>query len=434
MQKPLLLLAGAGVLIALSILFFSSSDRPEPVVANGDNAGSSSPETPTPNDLRTVPDDTNYRRLMQQATEGTGKTNAPSPAGRALTERTEPSELSFRELEAVFDRIEGDAAAGLSLMERVLEEPEDRWNGLEHQWLLHKAGALAVTVEPASLTQRIESFDSDTRRSLFTQGAAEALTDLDVNRGIDWIAALEDETLKTAAIYGVSKSWAKQDRMEAFQWLESLEDEASHRQAINGLVAGWALTEPEDAFQYANVVQGESRSELIVEAAAAIYRADPKKASQWATRAEYGTPELDLVLEESVMRWADQEFNVVSEWAATLPHSGMRDKASVALVHSWSQNEPRDATEWANNYPTSHARNLMLQRSFLQWGLQDPEAAASWIQEQPVDIEHLGLLRRSLEVIIEQDPSLAQPWQNALTKPEIKGFMDPVFSKPQNDF
>lgn len=351
-------------------------------------------------------------------------TGARSEAGlREFARRADPGAFSYRELEELLDSLAEDAAEGLVLMDRILEEPESRWKPMERERLLRRAGALAAEADFDGLAGRLESLGSLDERSFFVQGAAEALARRGVGESLAWAETLE-EALRASAFYGAGRAWAQTEAIEAIQWAEGLEEPQVRQQALRGLAAGWALTAPEEAYQYAANAPEEVRGGLIAEVAGAVVLSDPKRASQWAVEggllSSVGDKRQKAILEEGVFEWAAQDFEGVFAWSEGIARTDLRDAAMTSWVDYWSREKPKEATEWAAEFPTKRARADMLERALARWSQANPQDAAGWFDERPVDLDELVLWKQTLRRTAESDWTAAQDLVNAVAEPAFK--------------
>ncbi len=365
-------------------------------------------------------DDSRFREWIM----GNAGTGAPSETGwREFARRAEPSGFSYRELERLLDSLAGDAAAGLALMDRILEEPSSRWKPMERERLLRRAGALAAEADFEGLAGRLESLETLAERSFFVQGAAEALAKRGVGESLAWAETLAAE-LRASAFYGVGRAWAQTEAADAVQWAEGLAEPELRQQALRGLAAGWALAAPEQAYEYAVNAPEEVRGGLMVELAGAVALSHPKQAAQWAVEgsllSSVGDDRQKAILEEGVFEWAAQDFEGVFAWSERIARSDLRDSAMTSWVDYWSQEEPKEATEWAAKFPTKRARADMLERALARWSQSNPHDTAGWFEKRPVDVEELVLWKQTLRRTAKSDWTAAQDLVDAIAEPTFK--------------
>ena len=352
-----------------------------------------------------------------------GNAGTQSEAGlREFARRAEPSGFSYRELERLLDSLAGDAAAGLALMDRILEEPSSRWKPMERERLLRRAGALSAAADFGGLGGRLESLGTLAERSFFAQGAAEALAKRGVGESLAWAETLAAE-LRASAFYGAGRAWAQTAAADAVQWAEGLEEPELRQQALRGLAAGWALTAPEQAYEYAVNAPEDWRGGLMVEIAGAVAWSHPKQAAQWAVEGGLLSSVGDrqkAILEEGVFEWAAQDFEGVFAWSERIARSDLRDTAMTSWVDYWSQEEPKKATEWAAKFPTKRARADMLERTLAHWSQSNPHDAAGWFETRPVDLAELVLWKQTLRRTAKSDWTAAQDLVDAIAEPTFK--------------
>lgn len=355
---------------------------------------------------------------------GNAGTGAQSEASlREFARRANPSEFSYLELERLLDSLAEDAAEGLALMDRILEEPRSRWKPMEKERLLRRAGALAAEADFEGLAGRLEMLETLEERSFFVQGAAEALAKRRVEGSLAWAKTLEAE-LRAPAFYGAGKAWAQKEAPQAVQWAEALEESEIRQQALRGLAAGWALKAPEQAYAYAAKAPEEMRGGLMVEVAGAVSLSNPKQASRWAVAGSLlsssGDARQKAILEESVFGWAAQDFEGVFAWSERIARSDLRDTAMTSWVDYWSREKPKEATEWAAKFPTKQARADMLERALARWSQANPQDVAGWFEKRPVDLDELVLWKQTLRRTAESDSEAAQDLVNAIAEPTFK--------------
>ncbi len=410
MHKILIGLIVVGVVAIVVIRWFSrpTPESPAPTEAAEKPPAQTPAEKPKLGDAR-------YQELMRR----TGTAGRSEEGLRDFARRVELNRLTYRELEELFESLASDPETSMMLMERVLEEPAYRWQPLEKERLLRRAGVLAAATDFNGLMERLADLDSVSDRTFFAQGAAETLARQGIEKGLDWAKALDEEALRAPALYGVGKAWAQQEVDSAIQWAEGLEEPESRRQALSGLVAGWTLEEPEEAYEYAANVLEDLRDSLIVEAAGALSLSNPKQASQWAV-ASGGDPRQEAVLEESIFGWAMEDADEVEEWSDEIRRSDLYETAKISWAHHWSQNEPQQATEWAAKFPTKSGRARMLERTLARWAQTDPYEAARWFQNRTPNLEELTLLKETLKRIAGKDIDLAQAWVDEIAEAAFK--------------
>ncbi len=414
----------AKVLVILFLLGFASffifrsapsSIDGDPVVTVGDqggvqNAGASS--SPQAGGSR-------FRELMNKATGGAGAGATSEEGLRAFVSRVDPSRLSFRELDELFESLENDPEAGLILMDRVLSDPDRDWTFVQKETLLRRSGVLAAVADFGSLESRLSDLEAFEDRSLFVQGAAEGLAGQEIEKSLLWIDSLAESALQTPALRGVGKAWGKEDLTLATEWAEGLSDPSEKAAALEGLVAGWALTDATSAFDYARNAPNELGDRLIVEAAGSVALKDPKLASEQIVAAAV-SPKQKAVLEESVAGWAEDDFEGVAAWSMLVANTDMRDTAMVSLADHWSKDDPKKATEWAESFPTADARARMLAKTLPHWAQTNPSESAEWFQDRPVDIPQISLLKKTVESFGVDDPLAAEAWINQIDSPALK--------------
>lgn len=365
-------------------------------------------------------DDSRFREWIM----GNAGARARSEVGlREFARRADPSGFSYRELERLLDVLTEDAAEGLALMDRILEEPDSRWKPMERERLLRRAGALAAEADFNGLAGRLESLGTLDERSFFVQGAAEALAKRGVGESLAWAETLEAE-LRASAFYGVGRAWAQTEAEEAIEWAEGLEEPEVRQQALRGLAAGWGLTAPERAYAYAANAPEDLRGALIVELAGAVALSDPKQASQWAVEggllSSVGDERQKAILEEGVFEWASQDFEGVFAWSERIARSDLRDAAMISWVDYWAQEEPQEATGWAAKFPTKRARADMLERALARWSQDNPQDVAGWFETRPVELDELVLWKQTLRRTAESDWMAARDLVDAIAEPTFK--------------
>lgn len=414
------ILIGLIVVAVVALLAIRMMPRPKPPADEVSAPTQEETMAPQTSAREGAPENSRFREWIM-GNAGTGAQSEESL--REFARRAEPSGFSYRELERLLDSLAEDAAAGLALMDRILEEPSSRWKPMEKERLLRRAGALAAQADFEGLAGRLETLASLAERSFFAQGAAEALAKRSVGKSLAWAETLEAE-LRASAFYGAGKAWAQTEAAEAVQWAEGLEEPQIRRQALSGLTAGWALTAPEQAYQYAANAPEDLRGGLIVEMAGAIALSNPMQASQWAVEGSLlssgGDGRQKAILEESVFEWAAQDFEGVFAWSERIARSDLRDAAMTSWVDYWSREEPKEATEWAAKFPTKRARADMLERSLARWSQANPQDVAGWFENRPVELEELVLWQQTLRRTAGSDWTAAQDLVDAIAEPTFK--------------
>ncbi|MCS1409602.1 MAG: hypothetical protein M2R45_02786 [Verrucomicrobia subdivision 3 bacterium] len=415
MAKILLGLIAAGFIIFFVLRMMPrSTPEADPAEAEVENLASGSSAS-----VEAATGDSRFQQLMRKMTGEEGAVGRSEEGLRQFVQRVDPNQLTFRELSELFQALADDPETGLALMDRVLEDPDRRWKPTEREKLLRRAGALAAAADFGSLASRLDALETFADRSGFVQGAAEVLADQGIEESLMWVESLGETALQAPAMYGVGKAWVQKETSSAIQWAEGLEDPESKRHGLGGLVAGFALEDPEQAYAYARGASSELSDGLIVEVADAISLTDPKQASEWVVTAVGGSKQ-KAVLEESVERWAEQDFDEVEKWSWLVANSDLRDTVRISLADYWSHDDPEKATKWAADFPTKDARARALAKTLTQWAQFNPQEAASWFQRRPVDLEQIRLLKQALRTLGEEDLAAAEAWVNEMTEPTFK--------------
>ena len=417
MYKILIGLIVAAVIALLAIRMMPRSKLPVDEVASPTQEKTSAPQASA---RQAEADDSRFREWIMGNT-GTG---SQGEAGlREFAWRADPSGFSYSELERLLDALAEDAAEGLALMDRILEEPSSRWKPMERERLLRRAGALAAEADFEGLAGRLEVLGTLAERSFFAQGAAEALAKRGVGESLAWAETLESE-LQASAFYGAGRAWAQTNAEEAIEWAEGLEEPEIRQQALSGLAAGWALTAPEEAYEYAANAPKDLRGGLIVELAGAVALSNPKQASQWAVEggllSSVGDERQKSILEEGVFGWASQDFEGVFAWSERIARSDLRDAAMTSWVDYWAQEKPQEAAKWAAKFPTKRARADMLERALARWSQANPQDVAGWFERRPVELDELVLWKQTLRRTAESDWTASQDLVDAIAEPTFK--------------
>ncbi len=429
MLKYLLGLAALVLVAALVILTrFDGGEAPTPPSAS---PGPSGPvhmvEAPRPPAMsQSPPAGSRYQRLMSQ--EDSGPSERTMQDLMQLAAGSDPSAMSFREIETLLLRLERSPEAQLSLIERIREEPDSRWKPRERQWLLRLSGRLAASQDPGKAEGWLAQLEQIEDRIHFVQGASLARAREDREACLAWIGSLEEEELRQPAFHGTGRAWAEADLQQALAWASSLEGDR-RRHALQGVLGQWAVEDPEGAWLYATEeAADEVKDALLVEMASAAARSDPTQSVQWVISAGQDPMQLP-VLEDGITRWAEEDFETVSSWSMTnIPRSDLRDAAMIAIVDYWAATEPENASDWAAGYPTFIERSQMLERSLSQWARESPGEAARWFDanNDPQDFNHLGLVSTVFESIARTDPEAAREWALALAEPKFRSAGDRV--------
>ena len=434
MRKSLLGLAVL-ILIAGLVILTRFGERDPQTTPDGIETPREPPEAPRIGSSR--PDDSGYRELMARTTQESGSSEQTGRILRSLALDADPSALSFREIESLLDRLSVDPSAQLLLTERALAQPEHRWSTLERRWLVRLLGRLTATVDSGSLQARMEQMGTGADRIPFVQGAAETLSRKDLGEGLEWIGTLEAE-LRGPALHGLGRAWADSDVEKALEWARNEADPGHRLHAMKGIVSGWAQADPEAAYRHVMEAEGEFRDALLVEMAASTARTDSVQAVEWVIAAHRDPMQFE-VLEDSVTRWVETDFDEASEWCLNrIPRSDLRDAAMVAVIDHMAITEPETASEWASKYPTVRERGLMAERSLVHWARESPVEAANWYQthnerfdspNDPLDFGHIVLVRKVVDSLGQSDPDAARTWVASLTEPSLRNAGEEALGK-----
>jgi len=238
----------------------------------------------------------------------------------------------------------------------------------------------------------------------------------------DYIQAIDQTSVRDAAIRGLVQGWAQSDDLPGLTALVLQEKQAITRDQlteilVNSLLASggveavmkWADSVPEDA-------DGRYKRTAYRKALRQVSNRDPEAAARWsaaqgdAPHARRSIPviagewaehdpsaalawllaqpegrEREVGLQRWISRWTSKDYRAAIEWMNGADLTGPLAGMPIRFIGALLPDHPAEAAVWVDRIEDEKLRAYAVREVALHWRVRDPMAAEKWIVEQGLD-------------------------------------------------
>jgi hypothetical protein len=166
-----------------------------------------------------------------------------------------------------------------------------------------------------------------------------------------WIVGLPFSGLKNDATAELGLAWGKRDPRAAAKWVDENIFTENAPAGAASLTSAWVKIDIEAATEWVESLDADApaRSEAIKALAYHLGEIDPQRGKAWIARLK--PHDRKLILVNFATSWSTAEPRAAANWLrfqAGGIDSGVRDQATLAVIHTWAANEKEaaNASAW----------------------------------------------------------------------------------------
>jgi hypothetical protein len=176
----------------------------------------------------------------------------------------------------------------------------------------------------------------------------------------------------------VSRQWARSDAEAALSWAESLPDAASRDAVLPNILSVIGETDLRQATQMFSRLSPTAQESAVGTIASRWADEDPQAASRWAATLPEGRVR-ERAVNDVIGRWAEIDPYNAASWLSTLSQGSSRDSAVAIYAGRIASSDPQTAVEWAETIGNEKARNSQIESIVRSWLDTDASAAKMWL-------------------------------------------------------
>lgn len=190
-------------------------------------------------------------------------------------------------------------------------------------------------------------------------------------------------------------AWGLADNpIRGMELIAAIEDDNLYHQMQTRLIQGWARNDPQAAIAFSQ----EYEIDLSPQAGSIAYdwsRRDPQAAFEWSMSLESENTQRDAV--RNVARnWISHNSLAASEAIAEMEPGKVQDAAIHELVDKMRYRDPVAAFDWAQGATDENERVNLAITALRSWKDRDPAAAAQALRQSDLTVEQINKIRESV--------------------------------------